>query len=470
MGIQDQKGIFVPIIKTRAQRNKEATKTDDEAKKSVIKQYESKGIQVCLDIVINPPFAPLNARSSTEFPDIIKEMSTTISVLEADIEWLKNQLVNKDNGHRPTRKQNNERLSIQTILSNQECETSAISTVPCSNRYSPLNHLASEDLSSLPGKNSIYLSSQYNYIKNHQQRKVINQVQNRKPIENKTHLASKNKINSKPSRKSIAIPFKNVIIHADSHGRNLGKIVTDIIGLPNEVKCMTICKPNATISQVIPSIKNNLEEGVSITNECNIIIAGSNDISRNEGQNIFNTLISLLKTKTNSKFLVSTIPKRYDLPRFHHFHEEISYFNNKISNLEKTFKNIKILNLNNLDRNLYTRHGLHLNWAGKFKISKMIVESLQKMEHSSPNFRTDNFSPSVQQDLEDKNSKLSSRLQLVTYANAVKNSRNDSACKEITEDRITTGTSRGSNGRHHHRYSLPEHFLYKSLNLHVKVR
>jgi hypothetical protein len=54
---------------------------------------------------------------------------------------------------------------------------------------------------------------------------------------------------------------------------------------------------------------------------------------------------------------------------------EIVKFNRKLCKVAKSAGNVKILQ-SALDRNDFTRHGMHLNISGKVKVAKLMGESI----------------------------------------------------------------------------------------------
>jgi hypothetical protein len=58
------------------------------------------------------------------------------------------------------------------------------------------------------------------------------------------------------------------------------------------------------------------------------------------------------------------VPHRYDLQMKSCVNREIIVFNSKLKNLGKLIDNLRVIDVT-IDREMFTRHGLHMNWMGK---------------------------------------------------------------------------------------------------------
>jgi hypothetical protein len=69
-----------------------------------------------------------------------------------------------------------------------------------------------------------------------------------------------------------------------------------------------------------------------------------------------------------------TAPHRYDLQDSSCVNKEIKVYNRKLGKMLKDMHHESIIDMN-LNRNEFTRHGLHMNSSGKEKIAKIIVHN-----------------------------------------------------------------------------------------------
>jgi hypothetical protein len=58
------------------------------------------------------------------------------------------------------------------------------------------------------------------------------------------------------------------------------------------------------------------------------------------------------------------VPHRYDLERKSCVNKEITVFNSKLKNLDERISNLRVIDVTT-DREMFTRHGLHMNQKGK---------------------------------------------------------------------------------------------------------
>jgi hypothetical protein len=107
-----------------------------------------------------------------------------------------------------------------------------------------------------------------------------------------------------------------------------------------------------------------------------IMIGGANDINKNEANLGLCHLRKFIENRRNTNnILVMTAPHRYDLQESSCVNSEIMKFNRKLCKVSKSAGNVEILQLA-LERNDFTRHGMHLNISGKEKVAKLMGESI----------------------------------------------------------------------------------------------
>jgi hypothetical protein len=117
-----------------------------------------------------------------------------------------------------------------------------------------------------------------------------------------------------------------------------------------------------------------------------VIMGGANDISRNESKNCINTLKTTLSALTYTNVMVLNIPARHDLVKESIANKEIRKANKDINKVCKRFSNVEALEINNISRACYTRHGQHINKIGKAHSSQeinKIIGKNKKKNHSN---------------------------------------------------------------------------------------
>jgi hypothetical protein len=119
------------------------------------------------------------------------------------------------------------------------------------------------------------------------------------------------------------------------------------------------------------------QEVNSLTKDDIVILwGGSNDVAQNETLNALRHLKKFVSRKKCIKFIVITVPHRYDLMDSSCVNEEIKVFNRKLHKFMKAENNVKILDIK-LDRSYYIRHGNHLNINGKEKAREMMINQIK---------------------------------------------------------------------------------------------
>ncbi|KAG8300154.1 hypothetical protein J6590_083349 [Homalodisca vitripennis] len=110
-----------------------------------------------------------------------------------------------------------------------------------------------------------------------------------------------------------------------------------------------------------------------------VIIAGTNNILKKSTEEIYSNLERNLQSLTKERTVhVTTIPNRYDTNPIDPTHHDINIANNYIKEIAVRMDNVHIIDLDEFGRDHFTRHGLHLNYRGKKKLSYMIIDSLEK--------------------------------------------------------------------------------------------
>lgn len=189
---------------------------------------------------------------------------------------------------------------------------------------------------------------------------------------------NKSKMNQRP-KKQVKFNFNKkaeIMIYSDIQGRNLSKIIRECSN--ENVKAFGCVMPNATAKQV-------LSQAVKAVKGPVVIIPGTNNILKNNLEEIYKELEESLKLLSQSKqVLIATIPKRFDIPENNREHFEQIKLNNYIEELAVRINNTYILNLEILRRYHFSQKGLHLNQRGKKKLSYMILDKLNNMKPFIP--------------------------------------------------------------------------------------
>lgn len=173
----------------------------------------------------------------------------------------------------------------------------------------------------------------------------------------------------KPSNKRY-----NVLLLTDSHGRNLASILQENY---DDIQAMGIVKPGAGTKSVTDV---DLQGKMNEENEYVVCTAGANDIARNEARNCLESLENFLEANKSRNTIITTLPHRYDLIYNSCVNKEIRKTNIKMKQMCARFGKCKILDIGKLNRNLHTRHGMHLNYEGKKFLCEKICEIIKEKD------------------------------------------------------------------------------------------
>jgi hypothetical protein len=118
-----------------------------------------------------------------------------------------------------------------------------------------------------------------------------------------------------------------------------------------------------------------------------VVCAGSNDISKNSAKEGISNIINFVKKTSHTNIIVMEALHRHDLADWSCVNKEIKRFNRLLAKRLKLYKHAIIRRVN-LDRQHFTKHGLHLNYKGKGKSCQQIAESIQRKVESRANIAT----------------------------------------------------------------------------------
>ncbi|KAG8252596.1 hypothetical protein J6590_053128 [Homalodisca vitripennis] len=207
--------------------------------------------------------------------------------------------------------------------------------------------------------------------------KIVTEHKKSKPP--KSHKNRKNTINKQnapndarasKSHKSIC-PNIKLTLCSDSQGKDISRMIER--QSYGRVNTFGYVRANTTLLQVLES--TDIEDKMPT-----VVIWGMNDSLNGNMKNLYNHLEEKLKLKSKDRrIFITTIPKRYDQPLNHYVNIEINSLNNYIEELTVRMDNVFLINLNQLERGHYTKHGLHLSRTGKQKVASMIIEAISQL-------------------------------------------------------------------------------------------
>ena len=182
-------------------------------------------------------------------------------------------------------------------------------------------------------------------------------------------------IRNKNKKKSLpTIKKKKMVIIGDSHARGLATEISS--SLDNNFEVTGTVIPGARLENIIKLADGEISAlGKS---DAVIVMGGANDINKNETIIGLAYLRKFVEDRKNTNIMVVPAPHRYDLLGSSCVNREIVVFNRELLKVVKSVGNVKIVQTN-LNRDDFTRHGLHLNLSGKEKVAKLIGESIKQL-------------------------------------------------------------------------------------------
>ena len=104
-------------------------------------------------------------------------------------------------------------------------------------------------------------------------------------------------------------------------------------------------------------------------------MGGSNDIVRNNSTAGMKHLLEFVTNANHTNIILVSAPHRYDLMSNSCVNVEVEKFNRKLRKSLEGFRKVEMIEVS--ERNLYTKHGQHLNSDGKESMAKKIASTIE---------------------------------------------------------------------------------------------
>jgi len=125
-------------------------------------------------------------------------------------------------------------------------------------------------------------------------------------------------------------------------------------------------------------MKHNLK--TLVKKDVIVISGGTNGIDNNyeKGSEVLSKLTKFMQSYNNTKIVIMSLPHRYDLVNDSAENLAIQKLNWKLKNMTQRFSHVSLIETN-INRNHYTKHGLHLNNKGNEELARSIVNLVHKL-------------------------------------------------------------------------------------------
>jgi lysophospholipase L1-like esterase len=109
-----------------------------------------------------------------------------------------------------------------------------------------------------------------------------------------------------------------------------------------------------------------------------VVWGGTRDVGRNETEKGLHQIRNIVKNHSQTNVIVISVPYRYDLEPKSCVNDEVKMYNRKLKKGVQEVGNTCVIEVDSR-RDLFTRHGLHLNSKGKEQIAKKTVKVITTM-------------------------------------------------------------------------------------------
>ena len=185
--------------------------------------------------------------------------------------------------------------------------------------------------------------------------------------------------------------LNRIVILGDSHVRGCASEVQH--NLDSSFVTQGMVKPGANIKEIITpptSFTKKLSKKDVV-----VIWGGTHDISKNESKNAILQIESFVQNHNNTNIIVMGAPCRYDLDPSSCVNNEVKVFNRKLRKYLKLYTNVSMIDIDT-NRELFTKHGLHMNNKRKEQMSRKIgleIKCRLKNKGETPIIMTDKLKP-----------------------------------------------------------------------------
>lgn len=122
----------------------------------------------------------------------------------------------------------------------------------------------------------------------------------------------------------------------------------------------------------------NISEGLLSKDDALVLIFGANDVALNEAELGINAIKATLDETNYTQVILVGLPNRFNLKDWTCVNKEVRNTNAKLKELSLQYSNISLIELSKAEKNLHTRHSMHLNIKGKMWLAEQILIAATK--------------------------------------------------------------------------------------------
>ena len=134
-------------------------------------------------------------------------------------------------------------------------------------------------------------------------------------------------------------------------------------------------KPGANLQTIVKAPNESLGK---LTKKDVVVVWGTHDVGKNESEKGLRQIRNFVENIKHTNVIVMSVPYRHDLAPNSCVNHEVKFYNRKLRKHLKVHDNVCVVEVDN-KRELYTRHGLHMNLKGKELIAHKIIKTIKAM-------------------------------------------------------------------------------------------
>jgi hypothetical protein len=166
-----------------------------------------------------------------------------------------------------------------------------------------------------------------------------------------------------------------ILIFGDSHAKDCAIELSHL--LKQDFEVLGFVTPGSGMEHIKDTSMGEIKQ---LSKEDVVVLwGGSNDIAKNNSSIGMKSILELAMNATHTNVILMSAPHRYDLIETSCVNQEIKNFNRKLRKLRNRVDKIGKIEIIDVDnnRNLYTRHGQHLNSEGKESMAIKIASTIE---------------------------------------------------------------------------------------------
>ena len=193
-------------------------------------------------------------------------------------------------------------------------------------------------------------------------------------IANSVRAARQTKGRDNYNRKTPTMKRNKVLIIGDSHARGCAQEIRHNLG--HDFNVQGNVKPGATLQAIVTTSTDSMKK---LTKEDVVVVwGGTRDVGKNESEKGLRHIRNFVENMKHTNVIVKSVPYRHDLAPNSCVNLEVEVYNRKLKKHLKVFDNTCVLKVDT-DRDLFTRHGLHMNLKGKEHVAYKIINTIKVM-------------------------------------------------------------------------------------------